>query len=295
MNAARASLLLSLLMAWALALPAIGQTHLQVVDIVEIRQTGSSSRTEFSRQIGLGVDSPKKSSFDAAVTDLLPAGIKLLSPSPGKTQITGLDAHKHPVSLVVKKTSKATEMRMGFENIPTLPQHSQCCDCSNDCDRACSIQYTYRTTAHSGSSGLGSLACSVSPSRIPTGKLSRVRITMKADATALKDAILEVDVPESSKGTTIKLHKAPPSLCPTSRFRRIGLSSRPGVRRQSFVVELDVRPARKGRVDLIDCVRLEGLMSKPVRPMPRLDGGVKYTCDHSTYSALKYSLGLIAD
>jgi hypothetical protein len=284
-------ILVGLLIWIATCAPLSAQTYLQVTDVVETHRMGATAQTEFSRKIGLGKDSAKKNSFDVTVADILPSGCRLLSPLSSRMDITGLDCQKHPVTIAQKKIGKVTHLRLGFKGIPTLVKNRDCCDCSGECGRACSVEFTYRASMPGKPEGMGRVVCSVVPAYIHRDRYSRIRVSMEADGTPLKDAILLVAIPKKIQGAEVRLGNHSSGLRSSALVARgIGLTSRRGIGKQTFFVELDVKPTGQGTICLADFVKLEGRMPKPVRPVPSLERVSTAAPDQVTYAVTKCDL-----
>lgn len=287
--------LLGLLVLLASTVPSSAQTYIHVTDVIETGRSGAAQINRFFRKIELGMDSDKKKSFDATISDKMPKGCKLLAPSPGRTQITGLDDQKHTLTVAMDKVGGTTKLQFGLKGVPTIVKNRRCCECSGECGRACTIGFTYRTSVVALPGGLGKLSCAVAPTQIRVNRVSRIRINMVVDGTPLKDAVLQLKIPDSVQGAQIRLAKHSTGLKSVApEMRQTELATRPGVGNQSFFVELEVRPSKPCKLVLPDFVKLEGKLTKPIRPLPTLNSPSKVVREQTSFSVVKSDLVISA-
>lgn len=283
----RTFLLTSVLLAAAIAAFAGGQMHLAITDTLEVSMNRPQG-AQFSRKVGVGMDAPKKTVFDATLTDALPVGCKVLWPKAKTVQVKGSDGRRKVVGFDYQAQGKTTRLRMAFKGLSALVSKEKCCKCDGTCGRACDAEITYRTDAPGGLQNLGRIGCSLDPANLRTGKPNKVRLTVDVDARPLKSAMLQIIVPSRLAGARLEVgkHSSDLTLYRTPDGKTC-MTSKRGITARKCVVELTVTPSSRGKLVLTDLARVVGESPRSLRSVPSIEGVKNPTCIHKTLVRIK--------
>jgi hypothetical protein len=267
--------------------------YLQTTDELQISLTGNSWQAQLTRRMGIGSDARKPMSFNAILVDFLPIGIHLLSPQPGSMQITALDGKEHPMNISTQQEPNGTNLTLAFRDLPTLPTGEQCCDCSGDCDRACSAEFSYITNACYTPGQWGTLRIESSVKSITVGKATAVRLMLQAMSKSLDDPTLVVTFPAEVNGAKIVVKGYSPVLHSIQSPSKLTcLTIQHAFTGGVVYIDLDITPTKVGNLHLEGLAEIDGQLSKPIRSVPRVTNASIVNSTQITHISIRESLDI---
>lgn len=290
-----------LLACFAIAAPPSGKAsawHLQTIDVVTMTKDGAEWDAQLTRQLGIGMDGKPGTTFDAVLVDRLPSGMHLLSPDPGTLHPRAVDGSACPLTLSVHHAQKAESVQLDFHRLPTLPEGKQCCDCTTcggNCGRACSVNFSYCTSAACPPGQAGTVQVSSSVLSLQAGKTGTVVLYITARPVKLRDTTLRVTIPDAVNGAKIHLKRYSPALHRVSSAPRLTrLATKKPFLTISLTIELAVTPSKAGTITLSDFAELYGLSNTPVRSAPCMLNAPHVVAEHKTYLRIKRNIEISA-
>jgi len=258
-----------------------GEMHLKVVDVIE---PTAGEQAKCLRRVGLGLDSAVSKAFDATLVDGLPAGCKLLSPRLGFTVIPALNGRKCTLNITQQRKGTALELRLAFKGVPTLPESGKCCECANDCGRACSVEMSYATNCQWLGKGYGALVCSADHRSIPVGKPTRIKVTVTVSGQSLRDPAVALVVPKRCGGAEIVVVGHSGGVAAAGSTKTVTrYVTRPGIKDAKLILELMVKPGKRGELRISRLAELVGKTARKPRAVPVVSGVSQHSLEYECY------------